>query len=323
MREPRARGALYPQGGLAVSPILRAPHVGFAGPTAVVRRAVAFESVFRGDLFRDQVAIITGGGSGIGLVTARELASLGARVAICGRTPAKIEAALDALQADGAPSDAVHGARCDIREPDLVDAFVDGVLERFGRVDILVNNAGGQFPAPAVSITPRGFEAVIRNNLLGTFNMARTVAVKAMIPQGRGRIVNVTAMVVRGFPGMSHTGAARAGVENLTRTLAIEWAEHGVRVNAVAPGNNIQSSGTAQYGDEMMEIARRATPLKRLGLPEEIARVIVFLASSANDFVTGQVWGVDGGQPLWGDIWPIGEPGVAPAPLPTRERKRT
>jgi NAD(P)-dependent dehydrogenase (short-subunit alcohol dehydrogenase family) len=281
---------------------------------------VAFESVFRGDLFRDHVAIVTGGGSGIGLVTARELAALGARVAICGRTVEKIDAGIAALRADGAADDAIHGGRCDIREPDSIDAFVDAVLAKWGRVDVLVNNAGGQFPGPAVSISPRGFEAVVRNNLLGTFNVARAVAIKAMLPQKRGRIVNVTAMVVRGFPGMSHTGAARAGVENLTRSLAVEWAEHGVRVNAVAPGNNIRSSGTAQYGDEMMEIARRATPLKRLGQPDEIARVIVFLASAANDFVTGQVWGVDGGQPLWGDIWPIGEPGAPAEALPARER---
>ena len=281
---------------------------------------MAFESIFRGDLFRDQVAIVTGGGSGIGLVTARELAALGARVAICGRTPSRIEAGLEALRADGRSDDVLLGGRCDIRDPDSVDAFVDAVLVKFGKVDVLVNNAGGQFPGPAVSISPRGFEAVVRNNLLGTFNMARAVAIKAMIPAKRGRIVNVTAMVVRGFPGMSHTGAARAGVENLTRSLAIEWAEHGVRVNAIAPGNNIKSSGTAQYGDELLELARRATPVKRLGTPEEIARVIVFIASAANDFVTGQVWGVDGGQPLWGDIWPIGEPGAPAEALPARER---
>jgi citronellol/citronellal dehydrogenase len=182
------------------------------------------------------------------------------------------------------------------------------VLARFGRVDVLVNNAGGQFPSPAEMLSPRGWEAVIRNNLNGTFYMTREVATRAMIPRKRGRIVNVTAMVARGFPGMSHTGAARAGVENLTRSLAIEWAQHNLRVNAVAPGNNIKSSGTAQYGDEMLELARKATPIKRLGTPEEIARMIVFLASDQNDFITGQVFGVDGGMPLWGDIWTIPDP---------------
>jgi len=287
----------------------------------VVSSAVAFDSIFRADLFAGQVAIVTGGGSGIGLTTARELASLGASVAICGRTPEKLAAGIELLEQDGVPGERLHSGRCDIRESDQCEAFSAAVLERFGRIDVLVNNAGGQFPSPATGISARGFEAVVRNNLLGTFNVTRAVANGAMIPARRGRIVNVTAMVVRGFPGMSHTGAARAGVENLTRSLAIEWAEHGVRVNAVAPGNNIRSSGTAQYGDALLEIARKATPLKRLGTPEEIARVIVFLASAMNDFVTGQVWGVDGGQPLWGDIWPISEPGEAAEVLPTRPRE--
>lgn len=265
-------------------------------------------SMFAAGLFSDQVAVVTGGGSGIGLTTARELAGLGAKVAICGRKAEKIEAGQAALAADGFGEDRVLGGICDIRDPDQVAAFVGQVLERFGKIDVLINNAGGQFPSPAEAMTPRGWEAVIRNNLNGTFFMTREVATRAMIPARRGRIVNVTAMVARGFPGMSHTGAARAGVENLTRSLAIEWAAHGIRVNAVAPGNNIRSSGTAQYGEEMLELTRRATPLKRLGTPEEVARVIVFLASDQNDFVTGAVWGIDGGQPLWGDIWPIPDP---------------
>lgn len=275
-----------------------------------IRRVSDF---FAPGLFAGQVAVVTGGGTGIGLETALELGRLGARVAICGRRPEKVEAGLQALLAGGlAPGDVV-ATGCDIREPDQVAAFVGKVLERFGgRIDVLVNNAGGQFPSPASELSPRGWEAVIRNNLNGTFFVTREVATRAMIPNKRGRIVNVTAMVARGFPGMSHTGAARAGVENLTKTLAIEWAAHGIRVNAVAPGNNIRSSGTAQYGDDMLELARRATPVKRLGLPVEVARVIVFLASDKNDFVTGSVFGVDGGQPLWGDIWTIPEPEVTP-----------
>ncbi len=269
---------------------------------------VTVQSIFKNGLFEGRVAVVTGGGSGIGLVTARELAALGAKVAICGRKIEKIDQALLILREDGIPDDRVLGGSCDIRDPEAVATFVGSVLDKFGRIDILVNNAGGQFPSPAEGMSPKGWEAVIRNNLNGTFYMTREVATRAMIPQKSGRIVNVTAMVVRGFPGMSHTGAARAGVENLTKSLAVEWAAYNIRVNAVAPGNNIRSSGTAQYGDEMLEVTRKATPLKRLGMPAEIARVIVFLASDANDFVTGQVWGVDGGQPLWGDIWPIPEP---------------
>ena len=268
----------------------------------------ALRSIYAPGLFAGKVAVITGGGSGIGLATARELAHLGARVAICGRKADKVEAGRAALRDDGIADDAVLGATCDIREPEQIAAFVGSVLERFGRVDVLVNNAGGQFPSAAENLSTRGWEAVIRNNLNGTFFMTREVATRAMIPQKSGRIVNITAMVARGFPGMAHTGAARAGVENLTRSLSIEWAQHGVRVNCVAPGNNIRSSGTAQYGDEMLELARRATPLKRLGTPEEVSRLIVFLASDENDFITGVVYGVDGGMPLWGDVWTIPDP---------------
>jgi citronellol/citronellal dehydrogenase len=268
----------------------------------------SLRSIYAPGLFAGRTALITGGGSGIGLATAREMAFLGARVAICGRKPEKIEAAQAVLLADGVPAEDVASGTCDIREPDQVSAFVTTVLEKLGRIDVLVNNAGGQFPSAAEHLSARGWEAVIRNNLNGTFFMTREVATRAMIPQKSGRIVNVTAMVARGFPGMSHTGAARAGVENLTRTLAVEWAPHGIRVNAVAPGNNIRSSGTAQYGEEALELARKATPLKRLGTVEEVSRVIVFLAAHQNDFVTGAVYGVDGGMPLWGDIWSIPEP---------------
>jgi len=198
----------------------------------------------------------------------------------------------------------VHHATADIRDPDSVVAYVAGVKEAFGTVDVLVNNAGGQFPSPAQHISPKGFEAVVRNNLLGTFNFTHAVANELFIPQKRGRIVNVIAQVVRGFPGMAHTGAARAGVDNLTKTLAIEWAQFGIRVNAVAPGV-IETSGTRQYPPPLLEEAVRSTPLQRLGSAEEVSHLIVYLASTYADFVTGQSFYIDGGHSLWGDQWPI------------------
>lgn len=267
-----------------------------------------FRSIYARGLFEGQVAIVTGGGTGIGLAVALELGYLGARVAIGSRKRENIEQGLARLSSLNVEA---MGGLLDVREPDSCQAFVQSVLERFGRVDVLVNNAGGQFPSPAQLLSPRGWEAVVRNNLNGLFFMTLQTANLAMIPARRGRIVNVTADVARGFPGMVHTGAARAGVENMTKTLAVEWASFGIRVNACAPGV-IRSSGTTQYGDAALELSRRATPLKRLGTVEEVSRVIVFLSSDANDYVTGATYAIDGAGSLWGDVWPIEEPKSEP-----------
>ena len=263
------------------------------------------QHVFVPELFAGQVALITGGGSGIGLATALELARLGARIAICGRTADKLEAARAALAAV-APggADGVHAAVCDIREIDDVQKLVAEVVARFGGVDLLVNNAGGQFPAPAQHISANGFAAVVKNNLLGTWNVTREVANQSMIPRQRGRIVNVIANIYRGFPGMVHTGAARAGVENMTMSLAVEWSQFGILVNAVAPGVII-SSGTKRYPPEIVARSVSRTPLKRAGTVDEVAASIVFLASPAAQFITGTTLRIDGGQALWGDTWEL------------------
>jgi citronellol/citronellal dehydrogenase len=263
----------------------------------------ASQQIFAPGILDGQVALITGGGSGIGLATAIEMARLGARVAICGRTAEKLEAARAAMVA-ATPAAEVHTATCDIREPAEVEALVRGVVGRFGRIDILVNNAGGQFPSPAQMISPNGFAAVVKNNLVGTFHVTREVANAAMIPQRGGRIVNITANVYRGFPGMAHTGAARAGVENLTMSLAVEWSQFGILVNAIAPGI-ITSTGTERYPKELLAHAISKIPLKRAGSVDEVAAAIVFLVSPAAQFISGAVLRIDGAQALWGDTWQL------------------
>ena len=260
---------------------------------------------FSRDLFAGQVALVTGGGTGIGKAVARELLQLGAQVVISGRKQEKLDAAAAELGGEGYAAN-LMAMTCDIREPEQIAKLVDAALAKFGRIDVLVNNAGGQFPMPAAELTTRGFDAVIRNNLSGTFYVTREVATRAMLPGRRGAIVNVTAMVSRGFPGMMHTGAARAGVENMTQTLAVEWAHADVRVNAVAPGI-IRSTGVDQYPAELVSGSIKRTPQKRLGTIEETAHAIVFLASPAALFITGAILRIDGGASLWGDLWEIPE----------------
>ena len=267
-------------------------------------------------LFSDEVVLITGGGTGIGRVAATEMGLLGAKIAICGRRPDPLKNAVSELESDGIEA---FGAPCDIREPEAIASYVDAVLERFGHIDVLINNAGGQFPTTAETLSPKGFAAVVRNNLIGTWAMTHAVANKAMIPQKRGRIVNVIAQIIRGFPGMVHTGAARAGVDNMTKTLAVEWALHGIRVNAIAPGV-IVTSGTKQYPPALLDTAEKANPLKRLGTAEEVSHLITYLASRYADFVAGQTFYIDGGASIWGDQWFLPEdvPKSPPYPVPER-----
>jgi citronellol/citronellal dehydrogenase len=266
-------------------------------------------SPFAPDLWRGRVAVVTGGGSGIGLATAELLAWGGARLALAGRSLERLEVASARLVTLGAEC---FFAACDVREAGQTEDFTRRVLGRFGRIDALINNAGGQFPTLAEDLTDKGWEAVIRTNLTGTWHMTRAVAVGAMIPARAGRIVNVIADVERGFPGMVHTGAARAGVENLTRTLAVEWAAYGLAVNAVAPGV-IRTAALAKYGEAILEQRRREIPLRRLGTPEEVAAAICFLASPAAAYITGATLHIDGGARLGGRSWPV----VLPADLPS------
>ena len=218
------------------------------------------------DANRDKVALITGGGTGIGRATALAFAGSGARVAICGRRP----------------------------EP-----LVDAIVERFGGVDVLVNNAGGQFPAPAEEITSKGMRAVHRLAIDAAWDLTREVATRSMIPGGGGLIVFLGFSPRRGIPGFAHASAARAALENLAQGLSLEWSRHSIRAVCVVVGN-IDTEGLAAYGAEAVEAARRQVPLGRLGEPREVAETIAFLASAGGAYVTGSSVLVDGGLDAWG-----------------------
>jgi len=261
-----------------------------------------YRSVFRADLFAGQVAWVTGGGSGIGRCVAHELASLGATVVISGRTREKLDRVAAEIVEDGGRCETLA---FDIRDEEAVKGAVTEVVRKHGAVHGLVNNAGGQFPSPLTAISKRGFEAVVANNLTGGFLMMREVFTQSMQKHG-GAIVNMTADFRNGMPGMGHSGAARAGMSNLTMSAAVEWAHAGVRVNAVSPGW-VASSGLDTYqgaARALVQRLRNYVPLRRLATEAEVGAAIVFLLSPAAAFITGVTLQIDGGASLGNAVFP-------------------
>src|SRR5918995_1468907 len=254
--------------------------------------------IFQSGLLDGQVAVVSGGGSGLGRAAALELAALGARVVVCGRRSEPLEETAG-LSEDGR----VEAHVCDIREEEQVSALVDDVLGRHGKIDVLVNNAGGQYMTPAEDITPKGFDTVVRLNLVGTWLMTHAVATKAMIPAGGGKIVNVTLSPHHGLPGMAHSSAARAAVENLTRVLSIEWARFQIKLTAIASGH-FATDAIKKYPQPVYEGVARTVPLQRLGEPQEQAWLVAYLASPAGDYYSGCVFTIDGARDNWFGPWP-------------------
>ncbi|HVD86746.1 MAG TPA: SDR family oxidoreductase [Solirubrobacterales bacterium] len=257
--------------------------------------------VFRDGLLEGLVCAVSGAGSGLGREIALELARLGAVVVACGRReePLAETAALAASLAGSFEYEAL-----DIREEEPVDRFVDGLLERHGRLDVLVNNAGGQFLSPAEAITPKGFRTVIDLNVNGTWLMTHAAATKAFIPRGGGKVLSVTLSPHNGMPGMVHSGAARAAVENMMRTLAVEWARFGIKTCALAAGQFTTETLLTKYPRVIVDNLERSIPIGRAGKPEEMAWLVAYLASPAGDFFSGTTITIDGARDNWAGPWP-------------------
>src|SRR3954471_2428557 len=220
--------------------------------------------VFAPGLLKDQVVVVTGGGSGLGRATAIELSALGATVVIVGRRAEPLE------ETAGLCEGSCETAVCDIREEAKVAEFVNGAIDRHGRIDTLVNNAGGQYMTPAEDISLKGFETVVRLNLTGTWLMSHAVATKSMIPNEGGKIISVTLSPHQGLPGMAHSSAARAAVENLMKVLSIEWARYNIRTSAIAAGH-FGTEALKKYPEVVQKSVASTVPLQRLGEPEEHA----------------------------------------------------
>jgi len=261
---------------------------------------------FREDLLAGQVCVVSGGGSGLGRAMAYLLTRLGAQVVICGRRQERLDETVAGIRRL-LDRDVGHKAMT-IRDPEQVDALIGETWERYGRLDLLVNNGGGQFPQAAIDYSVKGWNAVIDTNLNGTWFMMQAAARRWRDRKQPGSIVNIVANVWRGMPQVAHTCAARAGVIYLSKSVAVEWAPLGIRVNCVSPGS-IATEGLNVYPPGAAEQFGNANPLRTLGDAYDIAQAVVYAgAARTGKFVSGEVLVVDGGNQMWGDVWPGGIP---------------
>jgi citronellol/citronellal dehydrogenase len=254
--------------------------------------------MFSDQVFKDKVVLVTGGRSGIGFKIAECFLKQGAIVYIASRKEELLHQAQQELRLSGE----VYSKKCDIRELSEIESLVQFIKSQGHSLDILINNAGGQFLSAAEDITPKGWNAVINNNLNGSWYVSQLMAKAFFIPQKSGIILNMIINIYKGFPGMAHSAAARAGVDNLTKTLAVEWSKYNIRINAIAPGS-IMSTGLENYPKDFVSKLAEKVPLKRLGSTQEVAWLTLFLTSPYAEFITGETVYIDGGQRLWGDLY--------------------
>lgn len=252
--------------------------------------------MFRDDLLSGKTVLVTGGGSGLGLSMAKKFAALGGRVAITGRSAERLAGAAAEIDPSG---ERVFTHPCDVRDFAQVEATTAAVVERFGGVDVLVNNAAGNFLAPTEELSPNGFNAVVQTVLNGTFHATLSVG-RAMIARGEGgSILNiVTTYAWTGSAFVVPSAAAKAGVLAMTRSLAVEWAEYGIRSNAIAPGP-FPTEGAWQAlmpTKEIEDEARARIPMGRFGEHDELANLAAFLVSDGAPFINGEVVTIDGGE---------------------------
>lgn len=262
-------------------------------------------TVFKPDLLKDKVFLVSGGGSGMGRAMAYLFARLGADVMICGRRIERLDETAAGIEKHLGRRVATHAMT--IRDPEQVDALIHATWERFGRLDVVVNNGGGQFPQPAIDFSVKGWLAVIDTNLNGTWYMMQSAAKQWRDRGLPGSVVNIVANVWRGMPQVAHTCAARAGVIYLSKTLSTEWAPLKIRVNCISPGS-ISTEGLNVYPEAAVEHFAKSNPMRTLGDVYDVAQAVVYLSAETAKFITGEVLVIDGGNTQWGDVWPGGKP---------------
>lgn len=258
-------------------------------------------TTFREQLFAGKVAVVTGGGSGINQVIAERLASQGARVVVIGRTQSKLDATVQRIVACGGQA---AGYSADVRDYDALASIMTTVRDQFGPIDILVCGAAGNFPAPAAEMSANAFKSVVDIDLLGTFNTCRAAHEYLAMP-GASVIMISAPQALQPLPFQSHVSAAKAGVDMLMRTLAVEWGAAGIRVNAVSPGAVAETEGMDRLAPAgpMRDALAKRLPLGRLGRKSDIADVVTFLCSDAASYVTGSVLVCDGGLLVSGAMY--------------------